>query len=125
MQPRPRNVEYYSTETGRLPFKEWLDGLKDRVTQARVDARITRIQAGLLGNCKPVGDGVFELKDDFGPGYRIYFAEHGKDIVLLLCAGDKSNQQADIGTAKNYWTDHQRRKKQAKSNEKKKHIVRR
>jgi putative addiction module killer protein len=78
-----------------------------------------------LGSCKPVGDGVFELKDDFGPGYRIYFVEDGKDIILLLCAGDKSNQQTDIGTAKNYWTDHQRRKKQAKSNEKKKHLVRR
>ena len=58
-----------------------------------------------------MGDGVFELKDKFGPGYRIYFAEDGLNIVVLLCGGDKSTQQADIHTAKSYWADHQSRKR--------------
>lgn len=123
MQPRTREIEYYRTEAERAPFKEWLDGLKDRIGRAKVDARITRLQAGLLGKCEPVGDGVFELKDKFGPGYRIYFAEDRRDIILL-CGGDKGNQQADIRTAKEYWADYQQRKRrQTKSNEKKKYSV--
>ena len=111
MRPRTREVEYYGTETGRRPFKEWLDGLKDRVGRARIDARITRLQAGLIGKCEPVGGGVFELKDKFGPGYRIYFAEDGRDIILLLCGGNKGSQQADIETARHYWTAYQNRKR--------------
>ena len=111
MEPRLREVEFYQTEAGKLPFKEWLDGLKDRRGKARVDARITRLQAGLLGSCKPVGDGVFELKVEFGPGYRIYFVEEERGIVLLLWGGDKGNQQRDIQTAKNYWADYQARER--------------
>jgi putative addiction module killer protein len=90
-----------------VPFKEWLDGLKDRIAKARIDARITRLQTGHLGNCEPVGDGVFELKDRFGPHL---FAEDGRDIILLVCGGSKGDQQADIRKAKNYWAEQQSRK---------------
>jgi putative addiction module killer protein len=82
------------------------------VAKARIDARLTRLQAGLLGNCKAVGAGVFELKDDFGPGYRIYFAEDNQDLVLLLCGGDKSTQRTDIQIAKAYWADYQEKKQE-------------
>ena len=112
MEPKPRKVEYYQTKAGKAPFREWLDKLNDRVGKARIDARVTRLQAGQFGKCKSVGNGVYELKDKFGPGYRIYYAEDGQEVILLLCGGDKSDQQADIQVAKNYWTDHQLRKQE-------------
>ena len=86
--------------------------MRDRVGKARIDARITRLQTGQFGKCKPVGSGVYELKDNFGPGYRIYYAEDGQEIVLLLCGGDKGDQQTDIEAAKSYWVDYQLRKQE-------------
>ena len=125
MEPRLRKVEYYQTKAGKPPFKQWLDGLSDRIGRARIDARITRLQAGQFGKCKPVGDGVYELKDNFGPGYRIYYARDGQEIVLLLCGGDKNDQQTDIQAAKDYWADYQSRKQErTKGYDKKKHKLR-
>ena len=77
--------------------------------QARIDARIGRMHEGLLGDCKPVGDGVWELRIDWGPGYRVYYAQSGKRVLLLLCGGDKRRQKADIKRAIDFWKDWQRR----------------
>lgn len=83
-----------------LAFKKWFEGLRDREAQRRIAMRIVRLEGGLFGDTKSVGEGVGELRIDFGPGYRIYFARRGTSIVLLLCGGDKSSQQSDIATAK-------------------------
>lgn len=80
-------------------FRDWLDGLRDRRAQERIAQRIVRLQAGLLGDAK-FFDGIGELRIDYGPGYRVYFVERGKVLVILLCGGDKSSQSRDIRAAK-------------------------
>ena len=81
-------------------FKKWIRGLKDRVARAIINARIRRISAGNFGDVKPVGDGVSELRIDYGSGYRVYFTRRGQEIIILLCGGDKSTQGQDIEAAK-------------------------
>lgn len=71
--------------------------------------RLRRIEAGNFGDCNPAGDGVAELRVDVGAGYRVYYARHGRDIVLLLCGGDKRSQSTDIQIAKRYWAEFKRR----------------
>lgn len=82
-------------------FIEWLTGLRDIQARARIAKRIDRITQGNFGDAKPVGDGVGELRFDFGPGYRIYYARRGNVVVILLCGGDKDSQARDIERAKN------------------------
>src|SRR3990167_9994949 len=93
----------YITLTGKVPFLEWLKGIKDPVARLRIRRRLDRIELGNMGDCKSVGEGVSELRLAFGSGYRIYFAKQDDVIVILLCAGDKASQQKDIKTAKMYW----------------------
>lgn len=82
-------------------FARWLKRLKDSDAKSRINLRIRRIiLTGNLGDYKPVGDGVYELRVDYGPGYRVYFAQRGKEVLLLLVGGDKSSQQRDIKKAK-------------------------
>ena len=82
-------------------FARWLKRLKDSDAKSRINLRIRRIAlTGNLGDYKSVGDGVCELRIDYGPGYRMYFAQRGKEIILLLIGGDKSSQQRDIKKAK-------------------------
>jgi putative addiction module killer protein len=82
-----------------VEFVRWLDELHDARARARVLVRIERVVAGNLGDSKPVGQGVSELRIDYGPGYRVYFTRQGQWIVILLVGGDKSGQAADIKTA--------------------------
>ncbi len=103
---QPKTVLVYADEQGKEPYTDWLEGLRDRKAQARIRVRIRRLESGLYGDCEPVGDGVYELRLMFGPGYRIYFGEDQGNIVLLLCGGDKSSQPQDIKTAKGYWKEH-------------------
>ncbi|MCP5227510.1 type II toxin-antitoxin system RelE/ParE family toxin [Accumulibacter sp.] len=102
----------YQAEDGRDPFKEWLAGLADRRARARVAVRVQRMAAGNFGDHKPLSDGVWELKIDHGPGYRVYYAQAGRRVLLLLVGGDKRRQQVDIATAVRYWQDWQRRNAQ-------------
>jgi putative addiction module killer protein len=81
-------------------FIDWLKGLKDRRAAARIAARILRMEDGSFGDVKPVGKGVSEARIDYGPGYRIYFMQPGKAVILLLCGGDKDTQDRDIAKAK-------------------------
>lgn len=97
-------VCYYITQDKRKPFTEWLDGLRDVRGRGIIRARINRLKLGNFGDCRSVGDGVYELKIDFGAGYRVYYAMSGKEIVLILCGGTKSTQQADINKAIEFWT---------------------
>jgi putative addiction module killer protein/probable addiction module antidote protein len=92
-----------------LPFDEWLRELRDPNAVARVLARIGRVRRGNLGDCKPVGEGVSELRVDYGPGYRVYFGQRGSTLVILLCGGDKRTQDRDIRQAQQYWDDYRQR----------------
>ena len=81
-------------------FKTWLARLRDQRARARILKRLDRAQAGNLGDVAPVGDGVSEMRIVYGPGYRLYFIQRGKELIVLLCGGDKSTQGADIEAAK-------------------------
>lgn len=80
-------------------FAAWIARLADREAARRIIIRITRIEAGLMGDVKPVGAGVSEVRIDHGPGYRVYFTQRGKHLLILLCAGDKASQKRDIAKA--------------------------
>ncbi len=80
-------------------FAKWLDGLRDIRARARVQVRIERLGAGNVGDAKSVGEGVSEMRVDYGPGYRVYFTKRGREIIVLLAGGDKRTQDADIRTA--------------------------
>lgn len=99
----------YVTQNGKVPIREWLSKLKDVEGRAKIRVRINRIRLGNFGDVKFVAHGVFELRLTHGPGYRIYFAREGEQVVLLLCGGDKSTQQQDINRAVMYWRDYQER----------------
>lgn len=81
-------------------FDAWLKALRDPVATGRVIARIRSAEAGNFGDCRPVGEGVTEMRIHVGPGYRLYYCRRGEIVYLLLCGGDKSSQQRDIGQAK-------------------------
>lgn len=81
-------------------FEAWIDGLKDMRAVARIEARLRRLSLGHLGDAKSLGDGVSEMRIDYGPGYRLYFTRRGDRIVILLCGGDKKRQSDDIARAK-------------------------
>lgn len=106
---RERELREYLTEAGHNPFREWLHSLRDQQARARIRVRLNRVRLGNLGDCKPVGDGVLELRVDFGPGYRVYLGQAGEVLVILLCGGDKRTQTRDITTAKGYWKAYKRR----------------
>ena len=80
-------------------FVQWLDDLKDIQARARVQARIERLAAGNPGDVAPVGEGISELRIDYGPGYRVYFKKRGQELIILLAGGDKSTQAKDIKAA--------------------------
>lgn len=95
MEYNQSTIEIRQTEH----YARWFASLRDRMTRARIDIRIRRMSLGNLGDVKPVGEGVSELRIDHGPGYRIYFVQRGAQLVVLLAGGDKSSQSRDIATA--------------------------
>ncbi|MDP1610096.1 MAG: type II toxin-antitoxin system RelE/ParE family toxin [Sulfuritalea sp.] len=80
-------------------FSAWLDGLKDRVTRQRLNVRIRKAMLGNLGDVRPVGEGVLEMREHFGPGWRMYYLQRGMQLIVMLGGGDKSSQSADIAKA--------------------------
>jgi putative addiction module killer protein len=81
-------------------YERWFDGLRDRQARARILVRIRRLSLGNSGDVRPVGEGVSEMRIDYGPGYRVYFVQRGKSLVILLAGGDKSTQRGDIDLAR-------------------------
>jgi putative addiction module killer protein len=99
----------YVTESGREVIREWLDELHDARAVTKIVMRTDRLADGNFGDCKPLRDGVCELRIDYGPGYRVYYAMVGRTCVLLLCGGDKRKQSSDIEKAIGYLRDYKRR----------------
>ncbi len=105
-------VRYYITKDGKRPVTEWLERLRDKKAKAAILKRITRLELDLIGDSKSVRDGVTELRINVGAGYRLYCANVGNSVILLLCGGDKRSrkgQDADILLAKRYLADHKQR----------------
>ncbi len=102
-------IRRYVTATGKDVFGTWLAGLKDAKTRAKIVVRVDRLATGNFGDCKSLGGGLFELRIDWGPGYRVYYALIGKTCVLLLYGGDKRKQSSDIEQALKYLKDYKDR----------------
>ena len=101
----------YQRIDGAVPLSEWLADLRDARARAKLEIRFRRVSLGIFGDVKSVGEGVLELREDIGPGYRVYIGRHGTALVILLCGGDKRSQETDIKHAKAYWQDWKRRNK--------------
>ena len=106
MESRPRRIVKYIAETDRCPYDDWFESLKDKRTQAIIATRLNRVAQGNFGLCRKLSGGIQELKIDFGPGFRVYFAEDGDTLVVLLCGGDKTTQSKDIERAQDYWAEY-------------------
>jgi putative addiction module killer protein len=102
-------IRHYVTRAGKDLFEVWLTQLADVRAQAKIATRINRLAAGNFGDCKSLRHGLYELRIDWGPGYRVYFGMIGRKCVLMLCGGDKRNQAADIERALEYWKDYKAR----------------
>jgi putative addiction module killer protein len=106
VDPIPRQAKNYLNTAGKSPFRDWITRRVDGNVRARIYARIRRIsEFGNYGDCNPVGQGVYELKFDTGPGYRVYFGIDGSQMILLG-GGDKDTQAADIRKSKECWEDY-------------------
>lgn len=110
METKPKEIREYLTAEGISPFSDWLNSLKDIKARAKIRVRLDRLKFGNIGDCKSVGSGVYELRIYFGPGYRVYFAQEGDILILLLCGGTKKTQPTDIQKAIEYWQDYKRRR---------------
>jgi len=102
-------IQHYIDNNGKNHYATWRKGLRDNKACIAIDWRITRMALGNFGDCKPLRDGVWELRIDTGLGYRVYYAKAGEALILLLCGGDKRKQNADIERACKYWQDWQQR----------------
>lgn len=112
MDGQERRIETFITSNGKVPFEEWLHSLRDKASKARIFSRIDRLRLNNFGDCEPVGEGVFELRIHFGPGFRVYWGRAGNEVVLLLCGGDKGSQSRDIIDAIRYWKEYKSRANQ-------------
>ncbi len=102
-------IRHYVNRGGKDVFDDWLTQLADAHAQAKIATRINRLTAGNFGDCKRLRQGLSELRIDWGPGYRVYYAVFGRECVLLLCGGDKRKQSADIERALGYLKDYKER----------------
>jgi putative addiction module killer protein len=108
MEALPIRIEEYVLPEGRKPFSDWLDGMDDRKAKGIIDSRVRRLRTGNFGDCKAL-ESIFELRIDYGPGYRIYCGKKNHTCVLLLAGGSKKTQDSDIKTAKHYWSEYKKR----------------
>lgn len=102
-------IKIYSTASGKEPFREWIDSLKNIDTQALIFQRLQRIKLGNFGDCKPICDGLWEFRIHHKAGIRIYYAQTGRQIVLIIGGGDKRSQERDISKAKKHLEDYRKR----------------
>jgi len=103
---RQKEFVIYVAANGKKPFVEWIESLKDKTIRYRIKERLDRAALGNMGDCKPLGKGLMEMRLAFGPGYRIYYGAQGEKVILLLSGGDKSSQTKDIKKARSLWEDY-------------------
>lgn len=103
--PEPKQIIFYRDARDNIPYKKWFNALRDTKGRRILFRRLRQLEQGHYGDCEPVGEGVFELRVFFGPGYRVYFAEPQPNLILVLCAGTKDTQSKDIRNAKRYWKE--------------------
>ena len=103
------DIRHYLSAEGKDPYLDWLKHLRDPIAKVQIVKRVSRIEQGNFGDHRFCRGGVWELRVDIGAGYRVYYAQSGAEVVLLLCGGDKRSQDADITRAVNHWHDWQRR----------------
>ncbi len=108
---------HYTDKNGNDLITEWLKKLRDLEARDAIARRLRRIEGGNFGDHKPVRDGVWDLRIDTGPGYRVYYAKSGETVILLLCGGDKRKQDADIERACKYWREWQKESTEETDNE--------
>jgi putative addiction module killer protein len=108
MDVKPLQIDNYKTQSGKVPFEEWLNSISDKKIRVAIDVRIARLRAGNMGDARFLGGGLFELKLNVGPGYRIYFGIKDGTTAILLHGGSKDRQQADIDKASNNWIEFNR-----------------
>ena len=109
-ETQPYTLLLYETATGEVPFEAWLRGLRDPQARARIRSRLARVRLGNVGDAHAIGSGLRELRIDYGPGYRVYYAHSGTATLLVLCGGDKTTQTADIRDARMSWAAYQQRR---------------
>jgi len=102
-------IREYASRDDKTPFTDWLKKLRDRKACQKIHIQIDRLRLGNAGDYKSLGDGIYELRIHYGPGYRIYYGKEGNKIILLLCGGNKASQRQDVNLAKQYWADYRRR----------------
>ena len=95
----------YQQTNGDEPLSDWLNGVRDKMAQARIRIRLRQVEAGNFGDCEAVGEGVSEMRVHVGAGYRVYLDRRGQTVVVLLCGGDKRTQTNDVKRAKLFWAD--------------------
>ena len=102
----PINIKYLEVEDRNCPFQNWLESLGDKQGASRIEIQIARARNGNLGDCRRIDEEMWEFRMDFGPGYRLYFARPKADMLVILCAGDKSSQKTDIARARRLLNRH-------------------
>ena len=105
MQARPRDTRTYITPSGRRPFSKWLLSLKDITVRGAIRDRLNRVRQGNWGDCRHLGEGLYELRIRYGAGYRVYFGDVDGEIAMLLYGGSKRTQRRDIQRARDYWSE--------------------
>jgi putative addiction module killer protein len=100
-----RELQFYETEDGKVPARDWLDSREGTPEYGAIMVHLEKVMLGNFGDHRVVGEGVSELRIDFGPGYRVYYGQVGKELVILLVVGAKSTQEGDIKIAKQYWKE--------------------
>lgn len=113
MESSEKILKVFCSADGKQPFIERLSSLRDERAAAKIKTRLARVRLGNFGNARSVGEGVQELKIDYGPGYRVYFGQRGNELVISLCGGDKGDQNAHIKRAKEYWASYKKEKSYA------------
>jgi putative addiction module killer protein len=104
-------LHVYETEDGKRPFSDWLKSIRDTRTRVRLTKRLEKVERGVLGDFKPLegANGIYELREHYGPGYRIYYSRKSGRVILLLAGSDKDDQDRTIDKAKQYLADYERR----------------